>query len=182
MVAWTGLASAAELPFAIAHLDPGLGVTVPAAVPSAEATAKLEFPIALFLITKVPAMIGMLGGRATPDDVLAPLPPLSPQYIAFASRALPGPWAFGGGLGLRVRPFGRVEVAVVRNAWVDVNGRYGTRGWGVDAGLGTDLALSPVVALGPELSVVREGGDTRVVASLSLSFSVLAVGRPIWID
>ena len=127
--------------------------------------------------------------RARPEPCAAAPPEPSPPcklasceackqlgYLLFVNRGLdPGdPVEWGGGMGLRFHPLGTAAAYVppARGLWIDANGRYGTRGWGFDSSLGWDLSLSEVVLLGPVVGVVREQGEWRKVASLSLSFSL----------
>lgn len=165
----------AETPLMVLHLDPGVAVA-PTAGLEGGLTAKLEFPIAYFVFFTAPAMIGMVTGERSPDEVLTPAPPISPEYTLFVSRGLGAedPVAWGGGLGLRVRPLvgARAIVPPARGLWMDVNGRYGTRDWGLDGAVGWDIPLSPVVALGPVVGAVWEDHAVRLVASLSLSLSL----------
>ena len=165
----------AETPLVVLHLDPGAASSASAG-PEAGISGKLEFPIAFFIMYTAPAMVRLVTGHGSVDEVLTPSPPMSPEYLLFVNRGLdPGdPVEWGGGMGLRFHPLGTAAAYVppARGLWIDANGRYGTRGWGFDSSLGWDLSLSEVVLLGPVVGVVREQGEWRKVASLSLSFSL----------
>lgn len=167
-------AAHAETPVVVMHIDPGASVARPPAW-NGELTAKLEFPIAFFVFHTAPAMVGLVTGQGSVDDVLEPAPPISPQYTMFVRRgfAAADPVEWGGGIGLRFRPLAgaRAIVPPARGLWFDVNGRYGTRGWGVDGALGWDVPLGPVLAIGPSVGAVWEGGEARVVAGVSVSVS-----------
>jgi len=164
----------ADTSLMILHVDPGVTAATGLG-PEPAIEVKPEFPIAWFLVHTVPAFLCLLGGRGSVGDVLAPGPPITPQYVFYARHGLDAgdrlDW--GGGLGLRYRPLARAEGLGPsgRGLWVDLDGRYGSAGWGLDGGLGWDLPLGPVVALGPALSVVWDQRALWGAASLSLSFS-----------
>ena len=74
---------------------------------------------------------------------------------------------------MRYRPLQTTRLPeAARGLWIDVGGRYGTRGWGFESGIGWDLPATRNVAIGPAVGFVWEGGEARVLATLSLSFSV----------
>ena len=165
----------ADTPLMILHLDPGVTATQGPG-PEPALNAKLEFPIAWFLVHTVPAFLCLISGQGSVDDVMDPGPPITPQYVFYARHGLEAgdrlDW--GGGVGLRYRPLVRADsiVPAARGLWVDLNGRYGTVGWGLDGGVGWDLRLGQVVSLGPALSGAWDGRGLWGSASLSLSFSL----------
>lgn len=167
-------AARAEVPLMVLHLDPG--VTAAAGVPPEPALgAKVEFPLAWFVMHTAPAFLCMLGGKASVGDVLEPAPPITPLYELYARRGLDPEdrLDWGGGLGLRFRPLAGIGGLgpTPRGLWVDLDGRYGSAGWGLDGGVGWDLPLGSVVAVGPALSGVWDQRALWGAASLTLSFS-----------
>ena len=158
----------------ILHLDPGVTATA-GAQPELALGVKPELPIGWFLMHTVPAFLCLLGGKGSVGELLEPGPPITPQYELYARRGLhpDDRLDWGGGLGLRLRPLARAEGLGPsgQGLWLDLNGRYGTARWGLDGGIGWDLPLGRVVALGPAVSAVWDREGLWGAASLSLSLS-----------
>ncbi len=163
-------------PLLILHVDPAASVEEGAW--SGELGGRVEFPL---LTDGVWIAIGALrlhkGDLDALDDMFAPLPPLSAMYTGYVARSFDDParWSGAGGLAIRYRPLAYSPLpAEGRGLWIDVGGRYGTRGWGLDGGVGWDVQLTRGLAVGPAATMAWEGGAVRYLASLSVSFWLYA--------
>lgn len=159
-------------PVLIVHLDPAAAAEEGAW--SGEIGARVEFPLVVAALGEVmdydrPGR----GGAEAVNDVLIPFPPLSAMYTGYAARTLANParWSGGGGLAVRWRPLVQTRVSAARGLWIDLGGRYGTRGWGMDGGVGWDLPITRGFAIGPAGTFAWEGEAFRLLATVSLSFS-----------
>lgn len=169
-------------PLMTVHVDPSASLA-PSGW-SGELGARVEFPLLVGGIFVALEMVDVVTGQPEAvDRVLTPLPPLSAMYTGYVARRFSdGRWSGGGGLALRYRPLQTTQLpAVARGVWIDVGGRYGTRGWGFESGIGWDLSATRNVAIGPAVGFAWEGGEARVLATVSFSFSLfvedVAVGK-----